>query len=142
MADHKIITDEEGLIKMVVDMPNGELELPLGDRHEVLAVNIVKEFVSEMGYRVEVEFSGSIDQVTGTGQDFAEMDNLIRGEAIEAQQPYAEYMALWLWQRIRHMKVCKSYDGLTLKRITVRETDKCSVTIRNQKTTFGGLGGI
>ena len=140
MAENRVIMDEEGLIKLVV----GDREITLDDGREALNVNIVKEYVSEIGYRVEVEFSGSIDQATGTGQDFTEMDNLIRGESIEVTHPVTEYLALWLWQRIRYMTVSKddSSHGIALQRITVRETDKCSVTIRKQEHSFSTVSSF
>mgnify|MGYP004450950553 CR=1 FL=1 len=120
-----------------------------------LEVNITKEYtiytkgIVTVEYRVEIEFSCLIhDLESGTGQDFTKMDELIKDAGNQTiKPPAAEYLALWLWDRIKYMKVAiqkGSFDEFKLQRITVEDPDtvsnqgNCNVTIRDRPRPIGG----
>ena len=134
-----------------------------------MKVSIVREYSWEMGhalfrhkgkcyrphghnYRMEVEVSGSVDEITGMIVDFSDLDAVIEPHLDEYYdhsfhvnagdprfasdtwttshlyyEPTAERLAMDLYQDISE----ELPQHLTIERLTLYETDKSSATVRN-----------
>jgi 6-pyruvoyltetrahydropterin/6-carboxytetrahydropterin synthase len=90
-------------------------------------------------YAFEIELSGRVDTTLGWLVDFAHLDEVAKTMIVSKldhhhlndveglANPTSEVLAFWIWKRL---SVYGWPTGVSLSRVTVRETKRSSATIR------------
>ncbi len=86
-------------------------------------------------YRLVVTVARAVDPRTGMGMDFGDLKDVVRGQVVDVldhryandfiENPTAERMAVWIWERL-------AGELAGLEEIELHETRSCSVVYRGE----------